>query len=279
VSNFDVFISHSSYDKEFVRRLRTDLEIYGCKVWLDENYLHAGGRLSVEIEDAIRSSRYLLAVHSRHSSSSPWCEQECTYAQLNGVPVVPLVLDAVAGAELGDMLYANFAETDDQHKYHRAFHDVLTAIGIRGRSGRDLVIYSSRVSVGWRDSSWDARCTERCLDTVDGITCFRAELKPFGGAAFVFRSGINTAPFSALEFSIRGGGEASQKIKVFFNDRIGNGIQNSVPLPPLTKEWQDIRIPLTELGVENTIIFKVNWSHTHGALAESIYLANIRLTL
>jgi hypothetical protein len=47
------------------------------------------------------------------------------------------------------------------------------------------------------------------------------------------------------------------------------------PLPP--DRWQNHSISFTELDAEDTIIFKVNWSHAHDAMLGPIYLADVRL--
>jgi hypothetical protein len=103
-------------------------------------------------------------------------------------------------------------------------------------------------------------------------------LSPFGGIAFVFRSGVDTSPFSRLKFALHGGVLGGQKLKVFFNDRIGNGILNQYalePLPPGT--WLKVSVPLEDLGADHTIIFKVNWSHAHDDLSGPVHLADVRM--
>jgi hypothetical protein len=281
VAKFDVFVSHSAEDKDFVRRLRVDLEVCGYKLWVDETYLRVGDALSSEIEQAIRDSRFLAAVHSRHSAASEWVRRECAYAAAQGVPVIPVVLDRESIThELRELVYADFSRPDDQPAYHRAFHDMLTLLGTTSSALSELAIYSSGLSPGWLNSSWDATSVERyTLGDGDYVTCFRAELFRFGGIAFVFRSGIDTAPFSYLCFSLHGGQRAGQKMKVFVNDQIGNGIRNQVRLQALPpNSWRSYSVSLKYLDAERSIIFKVNWSHATGALSGPICLADVRLT-
>ena len=45
----------------------------------------------------------------------------------------------------------------------------------------------------------------------------------------------------------------------------------------LPDQWQLISIPLTDLDVENTIIFKVNWSELSGKSQPPFYLADVSL--
>lgn len=281
MARFDVFISHSAADKDFVRRLRTDLEVYGWRIWLDETYLTIGDRLSPMLERAIRDSRFVVAVRSRNSTTSPWVEQECRFAASVGVPVIPVVLDRDSlDEDTAARFYADFTRRDDQHAYHRAFHDVLKMLGTTSGQRGDLCVYSKGLSIGWLNSSWDARCAERCrIDDGEGSCCFRADLHPFGGVAFVFRSGIDTAPFSCFRFSLHGGETGGHKLKVFMNDRIGNGMRNQVSLDPLPGGiWTPFSVSLVELDSEQTVIFKVNWSHADGDLSGPIHLADVWFT-
>jgi hypothetical protein len=280
LAKFDIFLSHSAQDKEFVRRLRTDLEIYGYKVWVDEVYLAIGQALSASIEDAIRDSRFLGLVYSRDSQSSPWVERERLFALAEGIPVIPIVLDRdEVPDEVSAQLYANFTDLGDQHAYHRALHDVLSLLGTASGPLDELPIYRRGLARGWLNASWDAKCVEQYVMKDRDRVCFQAYLSPFGGVAFVFRSGISTAPFSHFRFSLHGGEVGGQRVKVFMNDRIGNGMRNQVSLRALPgNQWQLFCISLEELDAMSTIIFKVNWSHATGDISGPIHLTDVAFT-
>ena len=57
-----VFLSHSSKDKQFVRRLTKDLEEAGIEIWLDEKELLVGDELNKSIEYGISGSMSLLRI-------------------------------------------------------------------------------------------------------------------------------------------------------------------------------------------------------------------------
>jgi hypothetical protein len=277
MAKYDVFISHSAKDKGFVRRLRTDLEVYGYKVWLDEMHLAVGSALYPGLEDAIRNSRFLAAVYSRNSLATPWVARERLFAAAEGIPVIPILLDNDGLTdELSGQIYADFRESNDAHIYYRAFHDVLRVLGTAINPPDELPIYSNGLTPGWLNSSWDATCVKQYVMEDSGKICFRADLRPFGGIAFLFRSGITTSPFACLKFSLHGGKAGGQALKVYFNDRIGNGILNQVPLQSLTSNrWESLCISLADLDAESTIIFKVNWSHASGEINGPIHLADV----
>ena len=72
----DVFICHSSVDKEFARRLSSDLKSNGIKVWFDEFEMFPGDSLYEKIQSVIRSSAWFVIVLSPDSVSSKWCKRE-----------------------------------------------------------------------------------------------------------------------------------------------------------------------------------------------------------
>jgi uncharacterized protein YjbI with pentapeptide repeats len=74
-----VFISHSSLDKEFARKLYDDLRSVGIKCWLDEKQLLPGDSVLGEIDKGIKLWDRLLLICSRNSlgpTTGWWVEQE-----------------------------------------------------------------------------------------------------------------------------------------------------------------------------------------------------------
>jgi hypothetical protein len=80
-----VFLSHSSLDKPFVRRLARELRQYGVKVWLDEAELLPGDSLFGKIESAITEMRYLAVVLSPNSVKSAWVTEELRMGQIRAI--------------------------------------------------------------------------------------------------------------------------------------------------------------------------------------------------
>lgn len=74
---FDVFISHSSADKdELARPLAEALEARGLSVWLDEHQLHVGDSIRRGIDDALRKSRFGVVILSPAYRESEWGQKE-----------------------------------------------------------------------------------------------------------------------------------------------------------------------------------------------------------
>jgi hypothetical protein len=93
-----VFISHSSKDKNFARKLATDLQDRGYSPWLDEWKILAGQSIPQEISSALRDSDFVLVLLSVNSVNSHWVErewQEKYWDEVNSrkIKVIPVLLE------------------------------------------------------------------------------------------------------------------------------------------------------------------------------------------
>ena len=73
---YSCFISYSSQDDEFARRLHADLQDNGVRCWFAPEDLKIGERFRRSIEDAIRLHDKLLLILSEHSVDSTWVDNE-----------------------------------------------------------------------------------------------------------------------------------------------------------------------------------------------------------
>jgi hypothetical protein len=111
----NVFISHSSVDKPFVRNLATKLLAEGIPVWLDAWELNFGDSLLDRIYEGIENSGALLLVMSKNSIASGWVNRELnaalTMEQRSGrIFVIPLRLDdSSLPLKVDGRLYADFS--------------------------------------------------------------------------------------------------------------------------------------------------------------------------
>ncbi len=70
------FISHSSKDKPFVRKLKKDLELNYIDTWFDEDELEYGDSLFDKLNSTISTSSHFLIVLSPNSVKSDWVKFE-----------------------------------------------------------------------------------------------------------------------------------------------------------------------------------------------------------
>ena len=67
-----VFLSHSSIDKQKVRKLLKILESYKIECWLDEKDLAVGDPIQVKIEHALENADFIVICFSRQALESNW---------------------------------------------------------------------------------------------------------------------------------------------------------------------------------------------------------------
>lgn len=71
-----IFISHSSEDKEFARKLASDLRDRDFEVWFDDIEIRVGDSIPTEIEKGLSEADYVVIVLSPHAVASGWVEKE-----------------------------------------------------------------------------------------------------------------------------------------------------------------------------------------------------------
>lgn len=124
-----IFISHSSKDKSFVRRLAEDLRNLGVPVWFDEWELKVGDSLNFKIEEGIKDSSWLAVVISSNSINSKWVQKELNAAfskelQRNNVFILPILMeDCEVPLFLKDKVFADFRKS-----YEKGFEALIKSL-------------------------------------------------------------------------------------------------------------------------------------------------------
>lgn len=124
-----LFLSHTSEDKPFVRKLRQDLIAHGvCDVWLDEAELFVGDSLTNKISEALSKTKYVGVVLSPRSIKSSWVEKELEAAMTREIStgevvVLPMLYEKCdLPTFLKGKLYADFTS---QEKYQESLEKIL----------------------------------------------------------------------------------------------------------------------------------------------------------
>jgi hypothetical protein len=76
IEYYSCFISYSSKDEEFAKRLHADLQAAHVRCWFAPEDLKIGDRFRPKIDEAIRLHDKLLIVLSKSSVASAWVETE-----------------------------------------------------------------------------------------------------------------------------------------------------------------------------------------------------------
>lgn len=129
-----IFLSHSSKDKAFVRKLADDLRKHGHFAWVDEAEIKIGDSLIEKIGEGIENTQYLGVVISSNSIKSEWVTREVRIAlnqEINEkkVKVLPILIENVQmPAFLLDKKYADFTSEDNYEESLQLIIDRLSEL-------------------------------------------------------------------------------------------------------------------------------------------------------
>lgn len=76
IKYYSCFISYSSHDEHFARRLYNDLQANGVRVWFAPHDLKTGDPFRDKIDEAVRLYDKLIVVLSKNSIKSDWVQTE-----------------------------------------------------------------------------------------------------------------------------------------------------------------------------------------------------------
>ncbi|MES2850556.1 MAG: toll/interleukin-1 receptor domain-containing protein [Bacteroidota bacterium] len=143
------FISHSSYDAEFVKKLYTDLQGQGVRCWFAPKDLIGGSKSFTQITEAIHMHEKLLVILSKKSMSSSWVATEIKKAVIREreekrkilfpISLVPIkdiknweLFDADSGldlaAEIRSYHILNFEKWKSDDNYLQGFKKLVHAL-------------------------------------------------------------------------------------------------------------------------------------------------------
>ena len=115
-----VFICHASEDKSIVDCLVKELDGRALHAWYDKREILVGESIVDQINQALASARFLIAVLSSHSVSKPWVTRELNSTLMRQladeqIAVLPaLIADCSLPPLLADLKYADFRTSFDQ---------------------------------------------------------------------------------------------------------------------------------------------------------------------
>ena len=90
-----VFISHAHQDAEIARELCARLEAAGVACWIAPRNMRAGADWSATIPSAIDACRAMVLILSSGANASRQIAHEAHLAHENGIPIVPVRVEAV----------------------------------------------------------------------------------------------------------------------------------------------------------------------------------------
>ena len=108
-NKYDIFLSYSRKDFEYVKQMQQDLQAIGCKVWMDTKGIESGENFVEKITKTIDSSSVFMFVASENTYKSSWCRKELFYAQNRGMTNIFTKID---NSEMPDEFYFLYGDRD-----------------------------------------------------------------------------------------------------------------------------------------------------------------------
>lgn len=124
-----IFISHSTKDNDFVRRLSSDLQRSGIRIWRDDIEIKVGDSIVSRINEGLVRSDYVLVVLSKNSIPSTWVQREMDAAFViaasnASIKILPVRIDNTEAPPLISALrFADFRES-----YNVGVEELIEAI-------------------------------------------------------------------------------------------------------------------------------------------------------
>lgn len=131
---FDVFLSHSSKDKDVVRSLAERLRGDGVRVWFDEWEIRPGDSIPARIEEGMEDSRVLVLCMSANALGSDWAQLESGTFRFRD-PLnkerrfIPLRLDETpVRGSLAQFLFIDWRVKDREQEYPKLLKSCLPSM-------------------------------------------------------------------------------------------------------------------------------------------------------
>ncbi len=141
-------------------------------------------------------------------------------------------------------------------------------------------LYADSLTSPWTDGgSWSVTLSNATTPVSAGTHSLKAQYtSPWGGISYTHPSSFNTTPYSTLSFWLYMGTNTGE-LDIYFTNHLGQVIQNRViedylPLGFETNTWQQVSIPLSDLGISaynNTLALNIE-----SATTQTVYLDEIR---
>jgi hypothetical protein len=97
---YDVFLSYTAKDREWVRRLANALLEQGLNVWYDEIEIKPGDVWRDQTEKGLRASTYVVMVITSEAAHSNWQAAELGAALALKKPLIPIVAEDVPSKDI-----------------------------------------------------------------------------------------------------------------------------------------------------------------------------------
>lgn len=179
---YDVFISHSVRDKEFVLKLAKDLMENGLNIWLDEWNLGLGDTIADSIKHAIDESRFIFLIMSPDYFTSAWTTQEWQMAmhrevETDSIKTIPIYYRS---CDIPPILQTKqWADFRNPENYKESFNKLIRQVRYlneRGKSTKYEVQSKNENIVGSTIENIDSKKLDEMTKILkEAVDAFKAE--------------------------------------------------------------------------------------------------------
>ncbi|MFL7869542.1 MAG: toll/interleukin-1 receptor domain-containing protein [Anaerolineales bacterium] len=101
-----VFISYSHKDKEYARKLATELERQHIEYWMDDR-INYGSKWPRVIQEKLEGCQAVIVILSTNAYNSDWVQNEIAFAQQEQKVIFPVLLEGKGWVSLASAQYAD----------------------------------------------------------------------------------------------------------------------------------------------------------------------------
>ena len=143
----------------------------------------------------------------------------------------------------------------------------------------DLAVYADALAAGWENWSWDTTTDFSSTSPVHSGSHSLAVTYTAGWAGLFLatNSAVNGSSYDTLQFWIHGGSKGGQKLRVVLTDGGHTFLGASVDVQASAGKWEQVKIPLSDLG-NPSAIGGIVWQDTTGGAQPTFVLDDISFT-
>ncbi len=176
IRKLHVFLSHSSKDKQFAKRLNSDLRSRSIDTWIDEDNIPFGASIPKEIQKGIDRTDVLFVLLSENAINSRWVESEWQskfFQQIDTgrIVVIPILLEkCVIPTFLSDKRYVDFTTNAEYESNLSLLLDFLEKIKFeKYGSGHITLVEGTKIVEYTKDIIDDLKNEEISLPMIQNI--------------------------------------------------------------------------------------------------------------
>lgn len=127
----DIFISYARTDKDFVQKLKNELQNKGITIWIDESSIAKTAPFLEEIYAGIDGAAKFVAIISPDFNHSRYCKIETDYAIKRGKKLIPILHAPIKSENLHHHLASiNWIEFTSSDNFEKKVQETVNAINL-----------------------------------------------------------------------------------------------------------------------------------------------------